>query len=440
MIITSQHILITAGFILLAGAILFLRNSNYVKGWLGEFMVNLSARLFLDKKTYHLIKNVTLPTEDSTTQIDHIVVSKYGLFVVETKNMKGWIFGSENNAEWTQQIYEHRNKFQNPLRQNYRHAKVLEEILGLMPNKIFSVIVFVGGSTFKTVMPENVTYAGGYIKYIKSKTEPLFGQFEVQDIIKKIEEYKLDPGLKTRRHHIENLKNQHSAKINRKLRRARRRKTSPYYKLAIIVAVLLVFGGVAKKTIFNKEGVNNQQVTADGSSTPPVQPEEIQAQRELNKVYQYRDDQGKIKYTNVPSRPDAKLLDGKIQSAKPPLPIEIIGNNVFIPVTIRNKNMQMETKLQFDETTPITILPLTTANFFEAVSLGTVTVTIGKGETVTGEKRQVSYFAVGDTVEPNLIFLASDRTRFANTGILGKDFATKHPFKIDRETKLLIWQ
>ena len=79
----------------------------FVKGILGEFIVNLSTRLFLDKEIYHLIKNVTLPTEDGSTQIDHVIVSRYGVFVVETKNMKGWIFGSPNQKTWTQKIYKH---------------------------------------------------------------------------------------------------------------------------------------------------------------------------------------------------------------------------------------------------------------------------------------------------------------------------------------------
>jgi restriction system protein len=68
----------------------------------GEFLVNTAARLFLPKDEYHLIKNVTLPTDDGTTQIDHIIVSRYGVFVIETKNMKGWIFGSANQRTWTQ--------------------------------------------------------------------------------------------------------------------------------------------------------------------------------------------------------------------------------------------------------------------------------------------------------------------------------------------------
>lgn len=204
--ISLQLVLKYAFIILLIGGLTFLSRSNFVKGWLGELIVNLLAKFFLDRKIYHLIKNVTLPTEDSTTQIDHIIVSKYGLFVVETKNMKGWIFGSQDDEEWTQQIYKQQNKFQNPLRQNFRHTKALEEILGLMPNKTFSVIVFVGDSTFKTAMPENVTYASGYISYIKSKTEPLFGDFEVADIIKKIEEYRLNQGLKHHKLNVQNLK------------------------------------------------------------------------------------------------------------------------------------------------------------------------------------------------------------------------------------------
>jgi len=56
--------------------------SAWFKGFIGEVMVNMAARLFLNKNDYHLIKNVTIPTEDGTTQIDHIIVSRFGVFVV----------------------------------------------------------------------------------------------------------------------------------------------------------------------------------------------------------------------------------------------------------------------------------------------------------------------------------------------------------------------
>ena len=100
--------------------------TSFAKGIFGEFLVNLAVNLRLDKKKYHLLKNVTLPTEDGTTQIDHIIVSQYGIFVIETKNMKGWIFGGEHQKTWTQKIYKHSSKFQNPLHQNYKHTKTIE--------------------------------------------------------------------------------------------------------------------------------------------------------------------------------------------------------------------------------------------------------------------------------------------------------------------------
>ncbi len=180
--------------------------SAWFKGVFGEFIVNLSAKLFLDKEKYHLIKNVTFPTEDGSTQIDHIIVSRFGVFVVETKNMKGWIFGSPNQKTWTQKIYKHSSKFQNPLHQNYKHTKTLESLLALSDEQLFSVVVFVGESRFKTEMPENVTYGKGYIRYIKSKNQPVLTELEVKDITSKIETGRLKPSFKTNREHVRHVK------------------------------------------------------------------------------------------------------------------------------------------------------------------------------------------------------------------------------------------
>jgi hypothetical protein len=184
--------------------------SAWFKGVLGEWQVNLLIKFFLDKNEYHLIKNVTLPTfiddkEHGTTQIDHIIVSKYGVFVVETKNMKGWIFGGENQKQWTQQIFKHKSKFQNPLHQNYKHVKTLESCLNAKNDSIFSVIIFIGDSTFKTNMPENVKFARGGIDYIKSKIDIVFNDEEVADIVKNIESGRLERSIKTNREHVKHV-------------------------------------------------------------------------------------------------------------------------------------------------------------------------------------------------------------------------------------------
>jgi hypothetical protein len=189
--------------VLILGAII---KSATFKGFIGELIVKISAKLLLDKNKYTILHNITLPTENGTTQIDHIVVSQYGVFVIETKNMKGWIFGGKDQKQWTQQIFKHKNKFQNPLHQNYKHTITLADLLTINHDNLFSVVVFVGGSTFKTEMPSNVTQGGGYIKFIKSKKEIIFSQAEVNSIIGAINSGKLKTNLKTHFNHINHVK------------------------------------------------------------------------------------------------------------------------------------------------------------------------------------------------------------------------------------------
>jgi hypothetical protein len=177
----------------------------WFKGLFGELLVRLSAKFLLDSNEYRAMHNVTLKTPDGTTQIDHIFVSRFGIFVVETKNYSGWIFGDENQAAWTQKLFKTTNKFQNPLRQNFKHIKALESLLGLPSETFHSVIVFVGGSEFKTKMPQNVTYAGGYISYIKSKTSPILSSSEVESVCTTISTGRLAPSFATNREHVKNV-------------------------------------------------------------------------------------------------------------------------------------------------------------------------------------------------------------------------------------------
>lgn len=176
------------------------------KGIIGEFIVNITAKLKLDKKQYHLIKNITLPTKNGTTQIDHIIISEYGLFVIETKHLKGLISGDKKQKYWTQEISNYTNKFQNPLHQNYKHIKTLEKILKIKSYKIFSVIVFTGDSKFKTKMPENIIHGVSYIHYIKSKRRKIISQKEVIKMIASIESSRLSRSFKTNREHIKHVK------------------------------------------------------------------------------------------------------------------------------------------------------------------------------------------------------------------------------------------
>lgn len=179
---------------------------SFIKGLSGELQSTLAKKVFLDANVYEDINNVTLPTSNGTTQIDHVIVSRFGIFVVETKNMSGWIFGDEKSPQWTQSLPGGKKfQFQNPLHQNYRHVKALQEFLGFEEEKIFSVVMFWGEAEFKTPMPANVM-THGYVPYIKSKCDVLFTGEEMDDIILAIKTGMLPKTWSTGRQHVADLK------------------------------------------------------------------------------------------------------------------------------------------------------------------------------------------------------------------------------------------
>ena len=180
----------------------------YLKGKLGELAVTTHVKLYL-KDDYILLNNCTLPDDRAgTTQIDHILISPYGIFVIETKNYKGWIFGGERQKNWTQQIYKKRYKFQNPLHQNYKHEKVLRTVLEDLVDieHIHSVIVFMPDCEFKTEMPANVFKGRSWVDYVKGFDTEVISRMRMQRIRLRIEKEVLEKSWKTDRIHIENLK------------------------------------------------------------------------------------------------------------------------------------------------------------------------------------------------------------------------------------------
>ena len=185
--------------------------------------VSKMANRFLDKDKYHILENITLPVGDGSTQIDHVIISVYGVFVIETKNMTGWIFGDARQKYWTQTIYKHKSKFQNPLHQNFKHVRVLQDLLGLNQYQIHSVVVFIGDSTLKTEMPENVVQGQEYVWFIKSKNRLVLSESDVEEIEQKILFHSLPPSRKTQRDHTRHVK-QMNRKVDRKMNRKMNRK------------------------------------------------------------------------------------------------------------------------------------------------------------------------------------------------------------------------
>lgn len=91
----------TSGLLIGLGTRTVRRNSVRVNQNRGEAEVRKVITASFSAPQYHLLNNITVPFKEGTTQIDHILVSTKGIFVIETKNYSGWIFGDENSRQWT---------------------------------------------------------------------------------------------------------------------------------------------------------------------------------------------------------------------------------------------------------------------------------------------------------------------------------------------------
>jgi restriction system protein len=137
---------------------------------------------------YHLLNNVTLPDGDGTTQIDHVLVSRYGIFVLEAKHYTGWLFGNATAANWTQVIYGKHYKFQNPVRQNYKHVKAIQQLLDFVPaDGIHSIVVFSGDAIFKTPRVAGVVALGELVDHVQAFSAEVLSANRVQFCVGRIE-------------------------------------------------------------------------------------------------------------------------------------------------------------------------------------------------------------------------------------------------------------
>ncbi|MBQ9545365.1 MAG: NERD domain-containing protein [Clostridia bacterium] len=132
------------------------------KGRLGEYLIYNYLRS-LEKNGARFLFNIYLPkTCEETTEIDVLLIHKYGVFVFESKNYSGWIFGSETQKNWTQCLpmgkgrSSQKEHFLNPIFQNKLHISALKQVIGeTVP--VYSIIVFSERCTLKNISVSDPT-------------------------------------------------------------------------------------------------------------------------------------------------------------------------------------------------------------------------------------------------------------------------------------------
>jgi len=178
----------------------------------GEARLARGIRAHFAAPNYHLMNHITLQMRDGTTQVDHILVSRFGIFVIETKDYNGWIFANAKHAKWTQVLFKVKFQFQNPIHQNLRHVRAVQELLDFLPaDCVKSVVVFTGEAEFKTAVPPGVVDLAGFVDLIRQETTEVISLNRMQFCVGRLEVARLAMTKQTDVEHVEHLMRMHGA-------------------------------------------------------------------------------------------------------------------------------------------------------------------------------------------------------------------------------------
>ncbi|MDM0053828.1 nuclease-related domain-containing protein [Variovorax sp. J22R115] len=188
----------------------------------GEARLVHEARAHFAAPDYHLMNHITLQMQDGTTQVDHILVSRFGVFVIETKHLNGWIFANAKHATWTQVMFQKKSQFQNPIFQNFRHVRAVQELLDFLPaGLVKSVVVFTGDAEFKTEVPPGVFTLPKFVEHIRGHATEAISVNRVQFCVGRLETARLAISKETDIEHVENLHRKHGPRPTRSIGRMR---------------------------------------------------------------------------------------------------------------------------------------------------------------------------------------------------------------------------
>ena len=124
-------------------------------GGLGEYLIEYGIEHGKLPGRIEVFRNVLVPRKKGPTdesEVDVLLLHETGLYVIESKNYSGWIFGSEGQRQWTQTLEGgKKERFYNPIMQNRAHVRALAACLGVEREQMRSYVVFSERCTLKKV-------------------------------------------------------------------------------------------------------------------------------------------------------------------------------------------------------------------------------------------------------------------------------------------------
>lgn len=203
------------------GVILFFALVIFIKLKMPMWKGRYSEKLVKDKiselpNEYFVFNDLLFESNGHSTQIDHVVVSPYGVFVIETKGYKGWILGGENSEYWTQTIYKSKHQFYNPIKQNDGHVRFLRYLLRCSTNIPFiPIVVFNNAAELKVHIESHIVINRcDLIRAISQYRTLVLDKTTIDWIIKTIQQNHVVANKDDLKRHKNNAKNQQYRSIN----------------------------------------------------------------------------------------------------------------------------------------------------------------------------------------------------------------------------------
>ena len=183
-----------------------------ILGFFGEHWAKGELKK-LPKDKYKIINNLFINVNNKTHQIDHVVVSIYGIFVIETKQYNGYIIGSKYDYKWIRHTRGKKYEYTNPIRQNYGHVKSISELLNIDESNLYNLVYIPSKHVKLNIKHDGELLRPGYLykTIIETKEEKLPNY---EEIYNKLLSYNITD-RKSVKTHITNIRSEHINDTNR---------------------------------------------------------------------------------------------------------------------------------------------------------------------------------------------------------------------------------
>lgn len=171
--------------------IAFLASPRF-RGDIAESRVRRILANGLEKSRYTLLNDVELPSGGGTVHVDHIVVSRFGVFVIKSLYANGMVSGTEVQDRWKLERWGRSRRIENPMHENAVQAETVGRVLGMPLTKIHPVVVLTGHRGIRPRPPEHLVSAEQLIRYIRKKGTHVLEPEQAERALKSIAESRVN--------------------------------------------------------------------------------------------------------------------------------------------------------------------------------------------------------------------------------------------------------